>query len=185
MRREDQQQQPGRHGAAGGRFAAPPDVERPTVQSSAEDERQPIARAERLRTEHLHDVCSVRWRGPAPSADPAFPDRRSGRGRRARDASRHRLRQPVRRNGDGDPQIHEARTRRRGHPGSAREGRARRSCRRSSATIVTAAAIGALGARRGSVPIAMPRNSIIPVDADRAASQSRRSPPAVELLDTR
>ena len=38
---------------------------------------------------------------------------------------------------------------------------------RSSATIVTAAAIGAyLVLSHGSVPIAMPRNSIIPVDAD-------------------
>src|SRR5262245_7416262 len=78
---------------------------------------------------------------------------------------------PYGADGDGDPQIRMKKPNQAARPipiGASRAVASRRfQPPRSSATTVTAAAIGAyLVLSHGSVPITMPRNSIIPVDAD-------------------
>src|SRR5262245_4383882 len=78
---------------------------------------------------------------------------------------------PYGADGDADPQIQTKKPNQAARPtpiGASRAVAARRfQPPRSSATIVTAAAIGAyLVLSHGNVPIATPRNSIIPVEAD-------------------
>src|SRR5262245_66281203 len=91
---------------------------------------------------------------------------------------------PYGADGDGDPQIRRKKPNQAARPmpiGASRAVAARRfQPTRSSATIVTAAAIGAyLVLSHGNVPIATPRNSIIPVHTD-----SGRHPTAAILAST-